>query len=160
MPNHSPLAIANEFIRRSNGTLTQMQLQKLVYLGHGWSLAGLGAPLIDDLFQAWEFGPVAPPLYSALRQFGSRPVMRQLQWGEDTPFPDDDGDIAIEELDGEEQSVIDNVWRVYGSYPAFQLSALTHVDGSPWEQVYERGRNRVIDNERIANYFRQLLQAA
>jgi uncharacterized phage-associated protein len=54
-------AIANEFIKvaKRNGVLlTPMKLQKLVYFAHGWYLALLGKPLINEPVEAWKFGPV------------------------------------------------------------------------------------------------------
>jgi uncharacterized phage-associated protein len=57
---HSPLAIANEFILRAEHAgkqLTHMQLQKLVYLAHGWGLAVTGDPLIEDEFEAGISAP-------------------------------------------------------------------------------------------------------
>ncbi len=62
MPNHDARAVANEFIKlaKKHGKkpLTHMQLQKLVYIAHGWSFA-LGeeeAPLIADTVEAWDWG--------------------------------------------------------------------------------------------------------
>ena len=157
---HSPLAIANEFINRAKAqkrTLTHMQLQKLVYLAHGWCLAVTGNPLIEDEFEAWDFGPVDRKLYQALRQYGSGPVMRPIRWGDDTPFPDDDlPENAFEELLPEEQDVVDRVWENYGKYPAYQLSALTHQVGTPWTIAYEPGRNRSVANGTIQEYFVRL----
>lgn len=159
---YSSLAIANEFIQRSLDSgrpITQMQVQKLVYLAHGWSLAGLGEPLVEDQFQAWEFGPVLPRLYAALRRFGRAPVNELLHWGSDTPFSFDDNGEAHEEITSEEAAVIDDVWETYGAYPAFKLSALTHLPDTPWHNAFEHGRNRPIENEAIQRHFRELLAA-
>lgn len=157
---HSPLVIANEFIRRAQEerrTLTHMQLQKLVYLAHGWCLAVTGNPLIEDEFEAWEFGPVERKLYQALRRYGSGPVRHLIKWGDDTPIPDDDlPEDAYEELLPQENEVIDKVWETYGKFPAYQLSALTHQQGTPWTLVYERGRNRSVSNTAIQEYFIRL----
>ena len=61
--------IANEFIRRAAAekrALTQMQLQKLVYIAHGWNLAINGEKLTHDDPQAWDYGPVYRDLWEAL----------------------------------------------------------------------------------------------
>ena len=159
MPYHSSLAIANEFLRRADAEgrpLSNMQLQKLVYLAHGWNLAVNGDPLIEDSFEAWDFGPVARRLYSALRKYGSGQVTDRLRWGDDTNFPGDDAGLATADLTHDEVAVIDRVWETYGAFPAFKLSALTHSERSPWQHYYRRGRNQVIDNNRIYDYFAEL----
>jgi uncharacterized phage-associated protein len=159
MPFYSSLPIANEFLRRAKSegrTLTHMQIQKLVYLAHGWNLAVNGRELIEDDFEAWEFGPVVRKLYDALRPFGKGPVKRLIHWGDDTPFPSDDGDVAGVDLDLREKAVIDKVWDTYKGFEAFQLSALTHAHGSPWQKAYEPGHNRVINDTAIWDYFADL----
>ena len=61
-----------------------MHLQKLVYLAHGWTLAVTGDPLVEDRFEAWDYGPVIRKLYDALRSFGSGPITRLIEAGDDT----------------------------------------------------------------------------
>ena len=79
MPNHRPEAIANEFLRRagSNG-LTQMQLQKLVYIAHGWTLAIRNEPLVNARLEAWERGPVYPELAKNIAHAGAEPIREKM----------------------------------------------------------------------------------
>jgi len=158
---HSSLAIANEFIRRAQGArqLTHMQVQKLVYLAHGWNLAAYENGLIEDDIEVWEFGPVIRRLYDALRVYGRGPVTRLLRWGDDTPFKSDDYEEAYAQLTPEEIDITDLVWEKYGTFPAFKLSALTHEPGTPWSEAFSQGRNRVIDNASIREYFAEKLAA-
>jgi len=138
-----------------------MQLQKLAYLAHGWNLAVTGEPLIEDEFEAWEFGPVVRKLYSALRKCGADPVTSPIKWGDDTPFPYDDlEEEATEPLTDQERQVIDRVWQFYGRFPAYKLSALTHERGTPWTMTYEHGRNRPVSNNAIQEYFVRLADPA
>lgn len=162
---HSSLAIANEFIRRglaqgASGGLTQMQVQKLVYLAHAWTLAGLDQPLIEDPVEAWKFGPVIRKLYSALSRYGRDKISREICWGEDTIlFSGDDGDIAEELLTPLEAAIVESIWDIYGKYPAFKLSALTHEPDSPWSQTYDERTNRIIPEPLIKEYFKEKLAA-
>lgn len=163
--SHSSLAIANEFIRRAAENdarpLTNMQIQKLVYLAHGWNLGACGEPLIEDPVEAWKFGPVVRRLYAALSRYGNSPVTSLISWGDDTIlYSGDDGDEAYEELEEGENNVIDLVWRNYGKYPAFKLSALTHQPNTPWSQTFALGSNRVIPNALIEDHFRRLMAPA
>lgn len=159
---NSSLAIANEFLERAAADrrqLTHMQLQKLVYLAHGWNLAVNGRELIEDEFEAWEFGPVVRKLYNALARYGKNYVSSLIRWGDDTPFSADDDGVARAPLDAQELAVVDKVWEQYRGFEAFQLSALTHAKRSPWEKYYEKGKNRVIDNNAIWDYFAELASA-
>lgn len=154
------LAIANEFIRRalSNGVpITHMQVQKLVYFAHAFSLASLDRPLISDRFQAWQFGPVAPGLYNALKRYGRDPILREIHAGDDKSiFGDDEGSIIEASLDDEQRQLVDIVFENFGSTPAFKLSALTHEPGSPWEKAFKPGYNRPIEDADLKQHFRQL----
>lgn len=158
--------IANEFIRRAGAegrALTQMQLQKLVYIAHGWALAITGNPLTHDDPQAWEYGPVYKELRRALRAYGRDNVAREIRNGEYMPgmFNDDEEASATAQLSVEEGAVIDRVYRDYGKFHAFQLSALTHKDGTPWTRVYDGGNGKFndISAEMIREHFVELAQA-
>lgn len=159
---YSSLAIANEFIDRGiaqGRPVTQMQLQKLVYLAHGWKLGveGVNAPLIQDAFEAWDYGPVVRRLYEALRSYGSAPVTRLIKWGDDSPFKmAEAASDAREQIHPDDAGLLDAVWANYGSFHAFQLSALTHVDDSPWAKTFTKGKSTTIPNGEIAAYFKQL----
>ena len=157
--------IANEFIRRAAAdgrALTQMQLQKLVYIAHGWKLAITGHPLTHDDPEAWEYGPVYKELRRALRSYGRSNVEREIRNCEYIPgaFEDDDNAPAIAALDESETSIIDQVYDKYGKFHAFQLSALTHREGTPWTEVYDAGRGKFdeIPAELIRGHFVELAQ--
>lgn len=160
---HSSLAIANEFLKRAQAegkALSHMHVQKLVYIAHGWNLALHNEPLIDEPFQAWEFGPVAPGLYRALKRYGSGNVTRLIRQGDDTSFHDDDGDTVRARLSQQDEDVINQVWDEFKKYEAFQLSALTHQPRSPWRKFYsEAKRNQPIPNNSIQDYFAEIADA-
>ena len=147
------MEIANEFLRlaQEDGVpLTQMQLQKLVYLAHGYSLAIEGEPLVEDNVEAWDYGTVFRPLWDALRQYGGAPVRRPIRWGS--------GKEVNVRLTPSERAIVEKVWATYGRYPAFKLSALTHDPDGPWKRHYIRGENRVIPNDSIRAYFLGLIR--
>lgn len=67
-------AVANRFIEiaaNASVPLTNMQLQKLVYITNGYSLALNSCPMYFDETHAWQFGPVIPRLYKPLRKYGN-----------------------------------------------------------------------------------------
>ncbi len=153
--------IANEFICRAAAegrALTQMQLQKLVYIAHGWNLAITGSPLTHDAPQAWDYGPVYKDLWQALRGYGRAPVSEPIKNKDympgsfDTENPDSE---ARAQLAADEVNIIDRVFRDYSKFHAFQLSALTHKDGTPWTKVYAGGQGKFdsIDSDQIKEHF-------
>lgn len=155
------IAVANEFLKRalvSNKHLTQMQIQKLVYITHGWNLAIAGEPLTDDAPEAWEYGPVYPRLWESLRRYGSKNIKRLIEVS-DTIFsrfdPDDDGKVFEGNFSTDQLSVINRVYEVYGDFKGFQLSAMTHEENTPWFQVYKRGQGKfdTIPDKMIKDYF-------
>lgn len=154
MPSPSP-GIANEYLplgMNSGRALTNMHLQKLVYIAHGWKLAIYNEPLTDDDPEAWDYGPVYPELYEALRGYGSDNVVKPIRYSDYMHRVREDGEVrAI--LSEEERALIRSVWENYGHFHAFQLSALTHVQGSPWSLAYEQGRNTVIGRDEVRNFF-------
>lgn len=147
-------AIANHFIElaeKEKNPLTPMQLIKLVYIAHGWNLAGYGRPLIKENVEAWKHGPVIGSLYRDLKEFGRGSVTHPIE-GEDgvlyDPYPED---IMLAET----------VFRKYHGWTAFELLELTHKRGTPWDIVWNAygGKellNVFIPNELVRAYFLEL----
>jgi uncharacterized phage-associated protein len=146
----SPQAVANKFLElaRANGKqLTNMQLQKLVFLAQGYSLALLDKSLFEKDIHAWQWGPVIPSLYNELRKYGSGVVSEALST-----------DDAITPSTPEAE-IIEGVWEGYGSRSGAQLSALTHQSGSPWEKQWNRKKFDAIPPDEIKVYYKKLAEA-
>lgn len=160
MPNTS-MAIANEFLKMPGelGQLTQMQLQKLTYIAHGWTLALLNQPLAADEVQAWDYGPVFPDLYDHAKYFGSKPIDRLITKRDDNKLiffvaPEERGEPYVANLNPSEKDIIERVWKKYSVYGAFKLSNLTHQPGTPWYETYfGHGKNAPIPNEVIREHY-------
>lgn len=116
--------------RRCIFDMTPMKIQKLVYYAQAWYLKLFKTPLVDEYFSRWEHGPVIPSLYHDLKVNGNYAVKNKL------------GHVRI--MDGKVQyisptiddpnvvSFLDKILEVYGSYTAFQLSNMTHQQGTAW----------------------------
>ena len=126
---------------REDRRLTPMQLIKLVYLAHGWALGLYGRPLIKQDVEAWKYGPVIPELYQAIKQYRSSPV-REISCIE-------------EEIDERFIDVIEQVYKIYGSFTGIELSMLTHEKNSPWEITWNSGKS-IISNDLIAYYYKKM----
>jgi uncharacterized phage-associated protein len=143
--------VANRFIALANSkgdALTPMQLLKLVYMAHGWMLGLIGRPLIKEEVEAWQYGPVIPELYNAIRHYKSQPVS--------APIAGVDG-----YLDADEMHIIDQVYQIYGQRSGPALSRLTHQPDSPWAKVYQRGSFGLeIPNDLIEDHYSMLAKRA
>ncbi len=169
MPPYSPAVIANELLARSGRDgkpITPMQLQKLVYLAHGWNLGVTGTPLVDEGIEAWKYGPVIPSLFHTFKQFGGSAITKLAY----EPIPFDSGE-SFPELDLEFDApflpdgdktpaeLIDWIWSEYGSQSGWQLSMLTHQPNTPWSETIKSQpavANPVIDNDLIRRHYLQL----
>lgn len=146
---YSAITVADHILKRAkaNGKLlTPLQLMKLVYIAHGWSLAVREKDLFPDRIEAWKYGPVIPDLYQATKRFGR------------TPIPADLIDSNPSGLDPEAAAFVDDVYDKYGALSGIALSNLTHKSGTPWDQLYYEGvYNTEIPDEIIKAHYKKLL---
>ena len=162
---YSTTHIANYFVYRAKTegkSLTPLKVQKLVYFTHGWFLAEHTSPLINELVQAWDSGPVFSSLYHRLKKYGNQPIT-QLEG--DSIFKDSstyDSIIPMISLsDTEAAETLDFAWKAYGDIDEANLAEHTRVQGTPWHQVvteqkYSSGflpKGKEIENDRIKRYF-------
>lgn len=120
--------VANEFIKTAQASgklLTNMQLQKLVYIAHGYSLAILHRPLLRQPVEAWRYGPVIPVLYDALRQYGAGYVTEPINF------------LPSETLSDTDRALVATVATAYSRFSGPQLATMTHKNGTPWHEVYD-----------------------
>ena len=160
---YTAASVANSFLNRSFSEpdapkISPMKIQKLIYLAHGYYLVETGKPMLDELFEAWKFGPVLPSLYHSCKHLGSSNLERFLV---DNVVGTKSKNSAPLVTDIRANDIIDFVWKEYGAEAAIKLSAWTHVRGGPWDKVTDGGRNIIrnqdIPNDYIAEYFRENL---
>lgn len=120
--------------------ISNLKLQKLVYYAQGFYLAIHDEPLFANRIEAWEHGPVVPDLYHAYKAYG----------GGNIPVP---ADFDAEALDGGVTELLDEVYSVFGQYSAWKLRNMTHEE-RPWKEAFrEPGRERVISQASLREYF-------
>jgi uncharacterized phage-associated protein len=145
------IAIANHFIMRGfrDGVhVSPMKLQKLVYFAHGWYLALFNKPLIDERVEAWRFGPVIPSIYHRYKKFGNNSIDPRRTKVEEYP------------IDESTLEFLSFIWDLYKGFTAVELSNLTHVKKSPWDEMVEKNGRRIrfnqpIHDEAIQRYFKK-----
>lgn len=157
---YSAKAIANKFLelaQQENNSLTQMQIQKLVYISHGFNLALTNEPLIDEQIQAWQYGPVISSLYDEFRGFGSQAITSEAT----ITTIDDNFNVnsVIPQInDKQTTQLINAVWDKYKIYSGPNLSDLTHQTGTPWSTTLKYNNYfSIIDNNIIKDYYLNLL---
>lgn len=132
--------------------VTQMKLQKLVYFAQGAHLAKYHAPLINETFQAWMYGPVIPEIYQDFKFYGSRPITNTNSY-----IPSDNVNAPFF-LDAEALDTINYTWGVLKDFSAMSLSNWTHQPDGPWSKVYVPDvKSTPISNDDIQQYFEKLL---
>jgi len=134
---YPPKAIANAFLQRAfndKKKIEHLKLQKLVYLAQGYYLAlSGGVPLVNEAFEAWDYGPVCRNLYTEFRDFGKSPINRlatELDWDAEEWLP-----VPVPADDAGATKVIDFVYKTYIDKSAFALSDMTHQAGWAWEKT-------------------------
>lgn len=161
---YSPKAVANAFLQRAfndKKPIGHLKLQKLVYLAHGYFLAFTsGVPLVNELFEAWDYGPVSRTLYYEFRDAGKGQINRlatQIDWDSEgevpVPAPTDDEDVT---------KVIDFIYKTYADRAPFALSDLTHKSDWAWDRIRNADqyhlKNKDIENSMIQEDFQPYIK--
>lgn len=151
----SPLAAGKQMGRASDWTLTNMAMQKLLYIAHMLYMGERdGEPLVKGTFEAWEYGPVHPTLYHAVKQYGAEPIPKingSISFnGFNNPI------VSIEKIDGTpEAEKLDKVVGLLANNVT-RLVAITHWDKGAWKKCYRPEERGVpIPNEVIMEEYRE-----
>ena len=133
--------VARWFVIQAQGDpeqdLSNLKLQKLVYLAQSRFMHETGCSLLKESFQAWEHGPVVQPVYRQYSAFGNEAIHLS-----EPRLPRDLGPEVLKALEC--------VWTYFGGYTASKLRNITHAVG-PWPQHFREGvRNIVLPNDEIA----------
>lgn len=67
-------SVARYICDKGSWRVTNLQLQKIIYMAQMFHLGKDGSRLVDAGFEAWDFGPVVPELYRRVRMYGSAPI--------------------------------------------------------------------------------------
>lgn len=150
MSKRRSLAVAKYILDRrkeAGDAVTPMQLIKLVYIAHGMMLGHCGRPLISEDVEAWQYGPVIPSVYDAVKDYRSNPI--DSIKGAPSDF----------EFDQMEQKVMDVVAKHYGPLNGVRLSSSTHMSGTPWSITWESaGKNSPISSDLIEDHYDRVLK--
>lgn len=108
------------FCKEHGDCLTNLKLQKLLYLAQGWYLAFYDEKLFEDDIEAWVHGPVVPSVYSEFKKFGGAHISVKEN-------------VAVKLNKNIEDHLID-IFDYYGAYSGYQLERITQ-ESDPFKRA-------------------------
>jgi len=150
-------AIANLVLQtaeRSNITVTNITINKIVYFLHAWYLAKTGNPLVSAKIEAWDYGPVFRELYTQFRPLGAKKILARAT--RRNPLTAQEEECPAE-IDAADLAFLEPLLNRYLRMSPSSLVGLSHTPDGPWDQVYnhsgESNPGMRISDEIIRRYF-------
>lgn len=141
----SALSAARTLCELRNWELSNLEIQKILYLAHMFHLGRTNAPLINESFEAWDYGPVVPEVYADARAFGSERVTGAFYR------------VHAVRPDSEEYKTLQEAAEGTRGVRAGRLVAITHRDNGAWAKNYRQGMRRIkIPNRDIIDEYRMI----
>ncbi|GHU51536.1 hypothetical protein FACS1894200_11810 [Spirochaetia bacterium] len=140
------MAIADDVAKYIINTspVDNLKLQKLLYYSQAVYLVQNGKePLFMDSIEAWDYGPVVPPIYQRYKGYGLDTIPA-------SPSPLN--------LNEKELESVDMTLAYYGEMSGLALMSKTHQE-LPWKESYKQGHpGHVISIDLIYDYFSKALE--
>lgn len=121
-------ALARAMCEARGWSISNLALQKSMYIADMVHMGRHGAPITAENFEAWDYGPVLPSVYERTRIFGSSPV-------EDV-FPH----LLLAE---DQMETVSEVALFVSRFTPGQLVNLTHSDEGAWSRFYRSGERHI-----------------
>lgn len=137
-----PRAVCNMILDELLGhAVSNVALQRLLYLAHGLFLVRTRRPLVYGYFEAWRHGPVHPAAHAAFNLAAHRPIgFRALKRHPLTHAPS----IISCAIGDDVAQVVRQVAAAYAAMPVEHLVAICRAPHSPWEAVVDEARTGVV----------------
>jgi uncharacterized phage-associated protein len=126
--------------------ISNLSLQKLLYLAHMGHLAETGRGIVSRQFEAWDYGPVEPDVYHQFKAYGSKPIVDVLPG------------FAYEPGDTEYAAIADLLKALGSDFSPGRLVAITHWEDGAWARHYVPGVKGIVipDADILDEYERRL----
>lgn len=121
---------AKTMCEHSKWGLSNLQLQKILYIAQLYWVGLERGSLINDTFQAWNYGPVLPSVFHEVKIFGSNPIENIFQSVQDI-------------CDPERKAFLQNAVDKLKAIPPSNLIGWTHHDNGAWASCYVAGQRNV-----------------
>lgn len=126
------LNIANNFLERAfaeNIPISPMKMQKLIYILYKEYLKRTGRSLFSERFEAWQYGPVLPNVYSEFKGYKSGAI-------QNFALDADDNITRVRMIPGSDFfNIFNEVWGDYSNFSGVELSRFTHREHGAWEKA-------------------------
>ena len=147
----SAIFLSGEILKRAKERdiqISNMSLQKLLFIANGAYLAKTGTPLVKESVEAWKHGPVIKSVYHEFKGYGNSEIKQLPLLYSLTP---------PKTLDNVAEQAIEFALKIGQQLNAIQLSNWTHLPDSPWSKARNENKE-VIPNEYMGDYFKQFLR--
>lgn len=121
-------------------SMTQLRLQKLLYLAQGFYLGKHNKELFSDNLIAWKYGPVSVAIYR-----------KYLKYGSDKICEDESFDVN-KCFNNEEIDFLYKFFIQYVTTATSKLVTIAHAPNSPWNNTNQGGE---IDKTEMQCYFKK-----
>lgn len=121
---------------------THFKLQKMLYILEVKSLIHFGKSLIDENFEAWEYGPFLRSVYDKYSYMAACEI--KVRQKADRELPSDQRNAIINNIDDMAGM---NLW---------ELAQISMEPNTPWAKVYKKGSQVKIPNQLIVSYAKAL----
>lgn len=124
---------------------THFKLQKMLYILEVKSLVHSGKSLIDENFEAWDYGPFLRSIYDKYSYMAACEINVRQKTNHELPSDQRNAIINnIDELAGM------NLW---------ELAQISMEPDTPWAKVYEKDKEVKIPNQLIVSYAKALRES-
>ena len=128
--------------------VTPMKLQKLLFFCHADYLTSYDQPLLQQEFEAWDYGPVIPSLYAEFKEFGSRSIDRRAMSFD--PVRAERVYLTCD-LDHDTLGRVKALYSFYSRFSAERLSDMSHSPGGAWRHARAMFANGLNVGRRIGD---------
>lgn len=124
---------------------THFKLQKMLYLLEVKSLIHSGKSLIDENFEAWDYGPFLRSVYNKYSYMAACEML--VRQKTDRELPSDQRNAIINDID---ELAKMNLW---------ELAQYSMEPNTPWAKVYEKDAQVKIPNQLMVSYANALRES-
>lgn len=128
--------------------LSHMSVHKIMFFANGWHLAAYDAPLIDEQFEAWKYGPVLRTVWEAFKHLNKREVDCRAEH-----FDPITEELYILQVAIPHRTIefLRSILLEYGPISPLQLSDMTHQIGGAWDRTWNAPRDQARLGMRISD---------